>query len=101
MYDVIRHEEAVNDIIEQAIYIGSDNPDAAGRFLDEAEKAIALLAEMPQIGSMYDSRNPQTDALRLWHIHGFEKHIIFYRAEEESIEIVRVLHALRDIAAML
>ena len=34
-------------------------------------------------------------------VQGFEKHLVFYRPTEAGIEIVRVLHAARDIAAVL
>jgi plasmid stabilization system protein ParE len=33
----------------------------------------------------------------MWPIHGFEKHLIFYRPLKDAVEIVRVLHASRDI----
>jgi toxin ParE1/3/4 len=34
-------------------------------------------------------------------VKGFEKHLIFYRQRETGIEIVRVLHAARDVEAIL
>jgi plasmid stabilization system protein ParE len=33
-------------------------------------------------------------------IRGFEKHVIFYRPIANGIEVVRVLHASRDLEAM-
>jgi toxin ParE1/3/4 len=33
-------------------------------------------------------------------VRGFENYVIFYRTVEQGVEIVRVLHAARDIAAI-
>ena len=30
-------------------------------------------------------------------VHGFDKHLIFYRLIPEGIELIRVYHAARDI----
>ena len=36
------------DLIESALFIAEDDPGAAQRFLDEAEKAFARVAEFPE-----------------------------------------------------
>ena len=36
-----------------------------------------------------------------WRLRGFEKHLIFYRPIKDGIEVIRVLHASRDLAAVL
>ena len=45
---------------------------------------------MPGIGERWPSSNPRLTGLRVWRIEGFEKHLIFYRAADDGIEIVRV-----------
>jgi toxin ParE1/3/4 len=37
----------------------------------------------------------------LWRANGFDSHLIFYRARESGIEIIRVLHGARDIGPIL
>jgi toxin ParE1/3/4 len=37
----------------------------------------------------------------MWLVKGFEKYLIFYRTTDELVEIVRVLHAARDIDGIL
>lgn len=101
MREIIVHEEAETDLTEQAVFIGKENAEAAERFLREARQAFALLAEMPHLGRIHESATPHTDGVRCWHIHGFEHHLIFYAPREESIEIVRVLHAKRDLEEKL
>jgi toxin ParE1/3/4 len=34
-------------------------------------------------------------------VPGFEKHLVFYRVDEESVEVVRVVHGARDLALAL
>ena len=38
--------------------------------------------------------------VRMWRVTGFPSHLIFYRQTEGGIEIIRVLHAKRDIDAL-
>jgi len=44
---VVVRSPAETDVLESALFIAEDNPVAAQRFLDEAEKAFARLAEFP------------------------------------------------------
>jgi toxin ParE1/3/4 len=89
--------QAANDLIDIASYIAEDNLDAAERFLDAAEEAFALLASMPSMGRAVIFQSPAAQGIRVWRIQGFPRYLIFYRAVAHGIEIVRVLHAARDI----
>lgn len=40
---------------------------------------------------------PTLAGLRMWPIRRFERYLIFYRQIPEGIEIVRLLHAARDL----
>jgi toxin ParE1/3/4 len=53
----------------------------------------------PELGERQAFAKGRLLGLRAWQIRGFENHIIFYRPVEDGIEVVRVLHAARDIAA--
>ena len=76
--DVFMRPRAKKDVIEQALYIAEDNPDAADGFLDAVEQALDTLADMPEIGAPRQSYNPALEGIRMWPIKGFEKHLIFY-----------------------
>lgn len=66
------------------------------------EEAFTLLADRPAIGRLRtDLRHPRLQGLRSWGIRGFESYLIFYRASDDGIEVVRVLHGARDVAAEL
>ena len=56
---------------------------------------------MPAMGVARDYQNPALVDVRMWRITGFENYLIFYRPVGSGIEIVRVLHAKRDIDALL
>jgi toxin ParE1/3/4 len=82
-----------------AKFIQRDSPEAAIRFLDAAEESFQFLASMPDLGERQEFHRKDLVDLRVWQVRGFENYLIFYRPMEAGIEVVRVLHAARDIAA--
>ncbi|MCA9774505.1 MAG: type II toxin-antitoxin system RelE/ParE family toxin [Myxococcales bacterium] len=97
-----RTRQSYGDLDDIAAYIGQDNPRAQLRYLDRAEEALALLVERPEIGRLRtDFSNPRLRDLRSWAIRGFENHLIFYRVNDDGLEVVRVLHGARDIGVEL
>jgi len=71
------------------------------RFIEAVDAAFRRLADTPEIGRLREFRNQRLAGLRSWPVPGFEKHLIFYRVDEESVEIVRVVHGARDLALAL
>ncbi len=92
---------ARRDLEELAFHIAQDNQAAGFRFLEAAERALELLVTMPEIGSLWETGSRQATGLRFWPIRGFPKHLIFYRPLENGIEVVRVLHASRDLESLI
>ncbi|NJL65689.1 MAG: type II toxin-antitoxin system RelE/ParE family toxin [Oscillatoriales cyanobacterium RU_3_3] len=39
--------------------------------------------------------------IRKWSVKNFKKYLIFYRYDDDIIEILRVIHATRDFAPLL
>jgi toxin ParE1/3/4 len=37
----------------------------------------------------------------MWRVRGFDRHLIFYRPIADGIEVNRILHSSRDVAAVL
>lgn len=97
---IFRTEAAISDLDEQAKYIQRESPHAAIRFLAAAEAAFQRLAAMPELGQRQEFERRELAGLRVWQVQGFENHLIFYRPVERGIEVIRVLHAARDIAAI-
>ncbi len=89
--------QARDDIIEGALYIAGDNPAAAERFLAAVERTFKTLADAPQIGATRAFVNPQLQGIRMLPVSGFRNHLVFYRPAGTAVEIIRVLHAARNI----
>ncbi len=70
------------------------------RFLEAVEKAYKRLAEMPGLGVLRDYGNPALSGMRVWPVPKFPKYLIFYRATDTELEILRVLHGARDLDAI-
>jgi plasmid stabilization system protein ParE len=88
-----RAKQDVNDIWE---YIAGDNLEVADRVLDALENAMAKLAKNPSIGhwreELADKRH------RFFLVYSY---LIVYRHETKPLQIIRVLHAARDVQSIL
>jgi toxin ParE1/3/4 len=93
--------QADRDINNQFEYIAKDNLEAAIRFYEAAFKTFDVLRTNPNIGPAREFENSELKDIRMWLVQGFEKYLIFYHTTDERVEIVRVLHAARDIDSVL
>jgi len=93
--------QADRDIDNHFEYIAKDNLEAAIRYYEAAFRAFAVLLVNPHIGPVREFDNPKLRDVRIWLVKGFEKYLILYRATDELVEILRVLHAARDIDSIL
>ena len=99
---IVRHPQAVLDIVEVAEFIASRTSlDAANRFVAAAEKTVELLSRMPGLGTRWESDHPRLADLRFFPVTRFPNHLVFYRPLEDGLELVRVLHGAREIARLL
>ena len=55
---------------------------------------------MPGIGTRYAPREPLYVGLLYSPVVRYRKYIVFYRPIENGIEVLRVLHGARDVAAL-
>ena len=85
----------------QALFIAADNMEAALRLYAAANRAYDQVLEMPELGAARDFGLKRLEGLRMWPIPDFPNHLIFYRPTDAGVEIVRVLHAARDIPGIL
>jgi toxin ParE1/3/4 len=54
---------------------------------------------MPEAGTIWEMGTAAVAAMRYWQGKGFPKYLIFYVPLPNGIEVVRVLHGARDLAA--
>jgi plasmid stabilization system protein ParE len=80
--------------------IAARNPDAAERFRTEAEKALAQLADHPEIGPRPGWKARHT-RLRFWVISRFHNYLIYYEPGEDCVSIGRVLDGRRDVGRIM
>ena len=88
---------AERDLDEIKDYIAEQgSPEAARKVLRNLKAAMHLLARNPGVGHL---REDLTDhPVRFWPVYSY---LIIYRTEIGPIEIVRVVHASRDIPTLL
>ena len=91
MPTVLRTTQAHLDLVRIALHIADENPLAADRWLDVIEEKCRLLAQMPGVGRKRDELGPGVRGLPVGDF------VIFYRAFEDGIQVLRVLHGARDI----
>ena len=94
---ILKSPQSGIDLLELAEYIARDSLAAAERFLDAAAGAFDLLSDNPELGTACSFSNPRAIGIRMWTIRGFESRVIFYRPIQDGIDVVRVIHASRDI----
>jgi plasmid stabilization system protein ParE len=88
-----RAAQDVNDVWN---YIADDNIEAADRVLDALHKAIFKLAKNPAMGHW---REDLTDRRhRFFLVYSY---LIVYRCETKPLQVIRVLHAGRDVRGIL
>ncbi len=95
MAEIVFSPRARRDLIEIWIYIAEDDIDAADRLVALIEGAIAGLADLPGMG--HERRDLTDQDVRFWPVGSY---LIIYR-DSKPMEIVRILSAYRDVAALL
>lgn len=82
---------AADDLEEIWLHIASDNIYAADALIDTIDARARILADHPSMGRA----RPELDsAIRSYPV---DSYILFYRPHTHGIELVRVLHASRDV----
>jgi len=95
-------QRAERDLDNATMYLaGESSIDLALRFYAAAHDAFDYLIRYPEIGQRYLDAAITIPGVRRWQVRGFEKYLIFYRPDNTSIHILRILHGSRDINAHL
>jgi toxin ParE1/3/4 len=89
--------EALDDLDLIRAYIAQDNPEAAERVLEAAYRICKVLAEHPEIGRLRTFSIKELAGIRSFVISDFPNYIIFYRAQADGVQIIRVLHGARNL----
>lgn len=98
--EIIVHNEARFEVIDHAYRIAEDSLQASDRFVEAVDAAYDRLADMPGVGVSREYRNPKLKGMRMWPVPGFQKYLIFYRATDTELRVLRVLHGSQDIESL-
>ena len=81
---------AKHDVDGILSYIARDKPGAAARFAARLRARCELLVKNPLVGEDCSLLRPH---MRRITIAGY---LIFFRADEEKVEVIRIIHGARD-----
>ena len=100
---VLYRQSASDDVFRQFRYylLTMNLPEVAVHFRDAVRRTVQSLRLRPLVGPRYTSGNPQLQNLRSWPVAGFEAIRIYYLLEEDTIDILRILHGKRDVKRIL
>lgn len=102
MYTLIITKAAENDLRNAAFYIAYDlkNEAAANRLLDETDKQLSALCDMPECNPLVRDSFLASKGVRIKIIG---KYLAFYviREESKSITVLRFLHSRRNWISIL
>jgi toxin ParE1/3/4 len=98
---VVRRARADQDLLEAVEYYLQEAGDrVASRFVDAVERAFRQIARHPASGSPRYALELEFPGVRCWPVKHFP-YLIFYVEREDHIDVLRLLHAQRDIPEWL
>jgi plasmid stabilization system protein ParE len=81
--------QAWQDALEIVAYIGTDNPEAASRFVPALEVTCTQLVALPGMGSVRTFWRKGLKGVRIMPVTGFESYLSFYVAAGTSMTVLR------------
>jgi toxin ParE1/3/4 len=99
---VARLREIAQRDIDDAIeyYFGEGGESLALRFVDDLERALALISQYPAAGSPRVGYELQLPGVRARSLRDFP-FLVFYAEQVDFVDVWRVLHGRRDVPAWL
>ena len=88
--------KAACDLDEHCGHIAADNLEAAERVRRTILNTADLLAQQRELGRRIRKAVPRHAQIRWFVVPKFRNYLIFYQPYQETIMVVRVLHAAQD-----
>jgi len=93
--------QAELDLIKHHVYLAEHQPGSVTRFKQAIRAAFAAIKSDPRSSAILD-RTILTDLeLRFCKPHGFKNYLVVLQVADDSVVVLRVLHASQDIEAAL
>jgi len=101
-WEIVTRPQAKADIREIWLTISNDNLHAADAFEQAVDETANLLSIAPESGSKRYFYHSDLEGLRFFPVRRYENYLIFYHAlkDQQTVEIVRVVHGARDLPAV-
>ena len=99
-HELVVLRERANRDAEEAVdyYLREAGEPTALRFADALERACARLGGHPAAGSSRYAHELGLPGLRVWPVKHYP-YLLFYVERDDHVDVWRLLHAERDIAA--
>ena len=91
--------QAIEDLFEIWSYIAGDDPEAASRVEEAIHAGCAFLADNPLAGRIREDLTSLP--LRFWLVQPYRNYWIVYRPETKPLQVIRIIHAARNIPQIL
>lgn len=88
--------KAERDLDEHCVYIAADNQQAAERVRQNILNTADFLAQHRELGRRIRKTAPRHAQIRWFVVPKCRNYLIFYQPYQETIMVVRVLHAAQD-----
>ncbi len=88
--------------VEEAVsyYVVEADSQVAMRFVDELERTTRQLERHPELGSLRFAFELDLPGVRSFRVDSFP-YVMFYLVRSDHLDVLRVLHASRDVPASL
>jgi toxin ParE1/3/4 len=88
--------------LQGAWYRKNADEEIARRYAVEVERTVEFLADHPNLGKKCDYAHPHLADLRFYLLsRPFDRHLVFYRVEAQTLIAFRVIDGARNLPARL
>jgi toxin ParE1/3/4 len=85
-----------------AWYVEKANAEVAWRFQSALDESLNRLAIHPELGRLRHFRHPDLAGIRSFRVdRPFGNLLIFYRASDDTLQVIRLMHGARDLSRRL
>ncbi len=97
MKKIVIRARAKRDLRNHALHISKDRPSSADAFIHAVYSTFEQLVHMPEMGMVFETIDGKLTNMRRIRVRGFDYYLVFYVSANETLRIVRIIHAARDI----
>jgi plasmid stabilization system protein ParE len=98
---LIARPRAELDVIKHFVYLTEQNPQLAARFKQSVKAAFSSIAKSPASCATVQFLSLPAVELRFKRPQGFKNYLIYFQVSDDSIFILRVLHASQNAESEL